>query len=108
HPLAMTTANGFVNYWKSEYIATFDHLTGRSQFLVVNGDVEVSNILDQNLKYSVSAGSFSLIDPKVENGVPRAPTRVGLQSLNSSLEEFKDLPRGGTSTLTRTVASVSE
>lgn len=92
HPLALTTANGHVDYSKGEFITTFDHVTNRSQFLVVNGDVEVSNILDKNMKYTVSAGTFSMVDPDVENGLPRSPTKVGLQSLNAALSEFKKLP----------------
>ena len=90
--LALTTANGHVNYQKGEFIATFDQMTSKTQILVVNGEVEVSNILDKQMKYSVPAGSFSLVDPEVENGVPRVPTKVGLQSLNSALSEFKALP----------------
>jgi len=92
HPLALTTANGHVNYWKGEFIASFDQTTSRSQFLVVNGDVEVSNVLDQEMKYTVSAGSFTIVDPEVENGSPRAPTKVGLTSLNSALADFKQVP----------------
>ena len=114
HPLALTTANGHADFWKGEFIVTFDQATSRSQILVVNGDVEVSNILDKNMKYTVSAGSFSLIDPDVENGTPRAPTKVGLSSLNSALAEFKQLPREmkatdtTTKTAERSVASVVE
>src|SRR5690606_11276660 len=92
HPLALTTANGHVNYWKGEFIASFDQTTSRSQFLVVNGDVEVSNVLDQEMKYTVSAGSFTIVDPEVEHGSPRAPTKVGLTSLNSALADFKQVP----------------
>ena len=91
-PLALTTANGSADFWKSEFIATFDQATSRSQILVVNGEVEVSNVLDKNMKYTVAAGNFSLIDPEVENGVPRAPTKVGLDSLNKALAEFKAIP----------------
>lgn len=92
HPLALTTANGHVDFWKGEFITTFDQATSRSQVLVVNGEVEVSNILDKNMKYTVAAGTFSLIDPEVENGIPRTPTKVGLASLNKALSEFKLLP----------------
>jgi hypothetical protein len=107
-PLALTTANGSVNFWKGEFIASFDQGTSRSQFLVVNGEVEVSNVLDTNMKYTVAAGTFSLIDPEIENGVPRAPTKVGLASLNQSLGEFKALPAKmkTESTPARTIASV--
>jgi len=106
HPLALTTANGHVDFFKGEFITTFDQASNRSQVLVVNGEVEVSNILDKNMKYTVPAGSFTMVDPEVENGIPRSPTKVGLQSLNVALLEFKKLP--DTSVPTRSIASVSE
>lgn len=108
HPLALTTANGFVNYQKGEFVATFDQSSGRSQVLVVNGEVEVSNVLKRNLKYEVLAGSFTVIDPEVENGLPRAPTKVGLQSLHSALAEFKRLPQALGSSPQRSIASVED
>jgi hypothetical protein len=110
HSLALTTANGHVDYWKGEFITTFNQDTSRSQVLVVNGDVEVSNVLDRNMKYTVPAGSFSVIDPEVESGLPRAPTKVGLTSLNSALAEFKKLPKesGSNRVSTRSIASVTE
>lgn len=109
HPLALTTANGHVDYWKGEFITTFDQSTSRSQVLVVNGEVEVSNILDKNQKYTVLAGSFTMIDPEVENGIPRSPTKVGLASLNSALSDFKQLPmKMKTEPQGRAIASVDE
>lgn len=109
--LALTTANGLVAFSKGEFIATFDHVTSRSQVLVVNGEVEVSNILDKNMKHAVSAGSFTMVDPEVENGLPRTPTKVGLTSLNAALSEFKHLPEKIKKTSAapeRTIASVAE
>lgn len=108
HPLALTTANGFVNYWKGEFVATFDQSSSRSQILVVSGDVEVSNVLNRNLKYEVSAGNFTVIDPEVEHGMPRSPTKVGLKSLHSALAEFKRLPSSAQLQATRSIASVEE
>ena len=110
HPLALTTANGHVDFFKGEFITTFDQATNRSQFLVVNGEVEVSNILNKNMRYTVPAGSFTMVDPDVENGIPRSPTKVGLQSLNVALMEFKKLPDNilETPVPTRGIASVSE
>jgi hypothetical protein len=109
HPLALTTANGYVDYWKGEFIATFDQVTSRSQILVVHGEVDVSNVLDRNMKYSVSAGTFTMLDPEVENGLPRTPTRVGLNSLNEALVEFKRLPESmQKNTPNRAIASVNE
>lgn len=111
HPLALTTANGNVDFWKGEFITTFDQATSKTQVLVVNGEVEVSNVLDKNLKYIVPAGNFTLVDPEIANGEPRSPTKVGLASLNQSLAEFKSLPaamKNITATATREIASVPE
>ncbi|HLT22316.1 MAG TPA: hypothetical protein VKZ84_02695 [Bacteriovoracaceae bacterium] len=108
-PLIMTTANGSVQFTGGQFIATFDQVTNRSQVLVVQGDVDVSNILDQNLSYTVTQGNFTVIDPEVDNGLPRAPTKVGMASLNSALEEFKmksDLPLALPTKPSRTIASV--
>ncbi len=108
-PQALTTANGHANFWKGEFIATFDQATSRSQFLVVNGDVEVSNVLDREMKYSSPAGTFTMVDPEVEEGLPRAPTKVGLTSLNSALSEFKKLPENIKENVPgRGIASVNE
>lgn len=108
-PLIMTTANGSVEFTAGQFIATFDQVTNRSQVLVVQGDVEVSNILDQDLRYTVAQGNFTVIDPEVDNGLPRVPTKVGMASLNSALEEFKmksDAPLVLPSKPSRSVASV--
>lgn len=108
HSLNLTTANGHVDFMNGEFITSFDQTSGRSQVLVVNGDVFVSNILDRELKYSIPAGSFTLVDPEVENGIPRAPTKVGLTSLSSALLEFKRLPEEIKNTTPgRAIASVT-
>jgi len=104
YPLALTTANGQVNYLKGEFIAIYDKPTKRSQILVVDGEVDVANILDQQLKYSIPAGSFTVVD----DDVPRAPTKVGHQSLNAALAEFKSLPVEESSASGRSIASVPE
>lgn len=107
HQLAFVTANGQLSFSKSEFIVTFEQARSRSQVLVVNGDVEVSNILEKEVKQTVTAGSFTLIDPEVENGMPRFPTKIGLQSLNAALGEFKKLPKNMTaSAASRSIASV--
>ncbi len=104
HALALITANGQVDFKKSEFVVTFDSTHSRSQFLIVNGDVDVSNVLNKDAKQTVSAGNFTLIDPEVENGSPRAPTKVGLQSLNAALSDFKKLPKNMASVSTPAAA----
>lgn len=109
HLLALTTANGHVNFLKGEFITTFDQSTSKTQVLVVNGEVEVSNILDKNMKYTVAAGSFTMVDPEIENGSPRTPTKVGLASLNSALKDFQHIPEKiKSSTPDRSIASIEE
>ncbi|HLT22850.1 MAG TPA: FecR domain-containing protein [Bacteriovoracaceae bacterium] len=88
-PLSMTTANGNVEYTGGQFIATFDQASNRSQILVVQGHVDVTNILDKDLRYTVDQGNFTVIDPEVDNGLPRVPTKVGMASLNSALKEFE-------------------
>lgn len=110
HPLVLTTANGHVDFWKGEFITTFDQANSKTQVLVVNGDVEVSNVLEKNMKYTVAAGTFTTLDPDAENGLPRSPTKVGLSSLNSAMAEFKTLPDSYKDVLpvARNIASVGE
>lgn len=88
-PLSMTTANGNVEYTAGQFIATFNQTNNRSQILVVQGDVDVTNILDKDLRHTVGQGNFTVIDPEVDDGIPRVPTKVGMASLNSALKEFE-------------------
>jgi hypothetical protein len=92
YSLTLTTANALVTFRKSEFIAIFDQAKSRSQVLVINGEVEASTILNTDLKYLIPSGTFSVIDPEIDNGLIRAPVKVGLQSLNQALAEFKQLP----------------
>lgn len=111
HPLALTTANGLVSFNKSEFIASYEQATSRSQVLVMNGTVDVANILNKNMKYSVEAGNFTMIDPDKESGLPRVPTRVGESSLNAAIAEFKAFPSVEKETKVapaRAIASVPE
>jgi len=105
HRLSLSTANGQVTFGKSEFITFFDQATSKTQVLVVSGEVEVSNILNKDMKEVVAAGTFTLLDPEVENGVPRKPTKIGLNSLHAALAEFKQTPDKVTTPM-RSIASV--
>ncbi len=74
------TANSIGQYGEGQFILSFDNITGKTQLLVLVGDVKFSNALEPSLNTNVSAGLFSLVDPKYENGLPRTPTKVGLSS----------------------------
>jgi hypothetical protein len=90
--LSLTTANGQVDFSQGEFIVTFDQSTNQTQLFVVNGEMDVSNVLNKDIKYSVPGGSFTTIDPETNNGVPRTPTKVGVQSLTMALSDFKKIP----------------
>jgi hypothetical protein len=87
-PLSLTTANGRADFLKSEFIVTFEPEKTRSQFLVINGEVDLSNPLDRQNRFKVSAGNFSVVDPAIDHGVPRAPTPTGAESLTEVVAEF--------------------
>ena len=77
HGLVITTANGHVDFSKSEFVATFDHATNKTQVLVVNGELEVSNLLNKSMRVSVPGGAFSFIDPEIEGGGTSEPGASG-------------------------------
>jgi hypothetical protein len=110
--LTLITANTYVDYWKSEFITSFDQVSGKSQIMVVGGDLDVSNILDRNLKYSLTAGAFTVIDPDINEGQPRKPTTIGPDSLSKAMAEFKSIPKSilnkETPSMKRSIASVEE
>lgn len=111
-PLSLITANTYIDYWKSEFITSFDQVSGKSQVMVVGGDLDVSNILDRNLKYSLTAGAFTVIDPDVNEGQPRQPTSIGPESMTKAMAEFKSIPKSilnkETPAMKRSIASVDE
>lgn len=91
-PLSLSTANGRADFLKSEFIVTFEPEKTRSQFLVINGEVELSNPLDRHGRFKVPAGTFSVVDPAVDHGVPRSPTPTGAESLTEVVAEFNGKP----------------
>ncbi len=111
YKLGLTTANGLVEFNNSEFIVTFDQASAKTQVLTVDGEIEFSNILEKNVKQVVTEGQFTFIDPKMDDGIPRSATKVGLDSLNKSLAEFKGLPeeiKKEAPSSTRSIASISE
>lgn len=91
---SLNTTNSIVRYNQGQFIYSFDNLTGKTQLLVLSGDVELSNVVESQLKVKVASGHFSLIDQSYNNGLPRAPTKIGLdsyKSLKGVFANFKNL-----------------
>mgnify|MGYP000144378935 CR=1 FL=1 len=84
----ITTTNAVAEYRDGQFVTSFDNISGKTQVLVITGDVKVANVLEPALYTNVSAGQFSLVDPKYENNLPRTPTKVGKESFQKLRGEF--------------------
>jgi|GEM_PF-3945362 len=106
----ITTANGVVDFRKSQFIVTYELDKAKSQFFVLNGMINVANILDRDLRVDILAGEFTFIDPDVDAGVPRSGTKIGEKSLAHSMIGFSKSaePKSLLKSTSRSMASVSE
>lgn len=82
------TPNMVVMGRKGEWILTYDVARRRSQLTTITGEVDVASPQEPSFKYAVSAGMFTMSDPKVEEGYPRSPTKLGYESLMQTLAIF--------------------
>lgn len=87
----VNTSNSIAHYTQGQFIYSFDNISGKTQILVLEGDIKFSNSLEPNLATMVTAGYFSLVDQKYENGLPRTPTRVGLNSYKETKQVFANV-----------------
>lgn len=71
------TANAIVNYQGGEGILSYDSVKGKTQLMVINNMMRLSNLRSPELNLSVSEGHFSFIDNAYDEGAPRDPTPVG-------------------------------
>jgi len=71
------TANSIIDYQGGEAIITYDSLKGKTQLMVINGLMKLSNLRNTELNLSVSEGHFSFVENSYEDGMPRDPTPVG-------------------------------
>ncbi len=91
-----SSPNSVGRFSQGQFIYSFDNVSGKSQLLVLTGDVEFANALEPSLKTKVTSGQFSLVDPNYENGTPRVPTKVGLKSFKDTkmlFSQFKTIQK---------------
>lgn len=84
----INTSNSVGVFDEGEFIYSFDNISGKTQLLVLTGEVKFSNAIEPELRTNIASGYFSLIDPKYENGIPRGATKVGLQSYKEMKSVF--------------------
>jgi hypothetical protein len=71
------SANAAVEYSGGEAILSYDSVKGKTQLMVINGMMKLSNLRASELNLNVSEGHFSFIDNAYDEGAPRDPTPVG-------------------------------
>ncbi len=74
------TANAKVSYTIGEAIVSYDSGSGKTQVLSVRGQFDMCNQLLEDVTVAVSEGHFSFIQKDIDNGVPRNPTPIGVES----------------------------
>lgn len=82
------TANAMVNYQGGEAILSYDSVKGKTQLMVINGMMKISNLRAPELNLSVGEGHFSFIDNAYDEGAPRDPTPVGEKTYGQLVRLF--------------------
>ena len=84
----LTSANASVNYTGGEAIFSYDSVKGKTQLMVINGLMKLSNLRSPELNLTVAEGNFSFVDPTFEEGMPRDPTPVGKKTYGQLVAMF--------------------
>lgn len=85
------TANAVVNYQGGEAILSYDSVKGKTQLMVINSMMKLSNLRAPELNLSVAEGLFSFIDNAYDEGAPRDPTPVGEKTFGQLTALFKGI-----------------
>jgi hypothetical protein len=84
----LVTANASVSYQGGEAILSYDSSKGKTQLMVINGLMKLSNLRSPELNLTVSEGNFSFVDMDFEEGMPRDPTPVGKKTYGELVALF--------------------
>lgn len=82
------TANATVSYQGGEAILSYDTVKGKTQLMVINSMMKLSNLRAPELNLSVAEGHFSFIDNAYDEGAPRDPTPVGQKTYGELVALF--------------------
>jgi hypothetical protein len=86
----IVSGNAIARFTGGQFIYSFDNVSGKTQVLVLSGEVKFSNAIEPNLAVEIPAGHFSFVDQELGEGLPRVATRVGL----ASYKQVKDMFQG--------------
>ncbi len=84
----LTSANASVSYTGGEAILSYDSVKGKTQLMVINGLMKLSNLRAPELNLTVAEGNFSFVDMSFEEGMPRDPTPVGQKTYGQLVAIF--------------------
>ena len=82
------TANALIDYQGGEAILSYDASKGKTQLMVINGMMKLSNLRTTELNLNVAEGNFSFVDSNYEGGAPRDPTPVGEKTYKQLITTF--------------------
>jgi hypothetical protein len=82
------TANAMVNYQGGEGILSYDSVKGKTQLMVINSMMKISNLRAPELNLTITEGHFSFIDNAYDEGAPRDPTPVGEKTYGQLVSLF--------------------
>lgn len=88
---SIKTANATIEYTGGEAILTYDSSKGKSQLMVINGMMKLSNLRQPELNLTVGEGLFSFVDNTYEEGAPRDPTPVGEKTYGQLVSLFSGI-----------------
>lgn len=82
------TANAVVDCVAGEGILSYDSGKGKTQLMVINSMMKLSNLRTPELNLSVAEGHFSFVDNSYDEGAPRDPTPVGSKTYGQLVSLF--------------------
>jgi hypothetical protein len=85
------SANAIVDYSGGEAILSYDSVKGKTQLMVINGMMKLSNLRSSELNLMVTEGHFSFIDNAYDEGAPRDPTPVGEKTYGQLVALFNGI-----------------
>ncbi len=83
NPAFINTINSVISYKGGQFITSVNSSALKTQVLSLTASPKLASSLEPNLSIDVPSGHFSFIDQTYEKGLPRRPTRVGLNSYKS-------------------------
>ncbi len=87
----LVSANAMVNFQGGEAIFSYDSSKGKTQLMVINGLMKLSNLRAPELNLTVAEGNFSFVDLAFEEGMPRDPTPVGQKTYGQLVSLFNGI-----------------